>query len=451
MGDILVVDDENDIRTLISDILLDEGYSTRLAGNSSDAMQELRAETPALVILDIWLKDSKMDGIDILKKIKKEMPEVPVVIISGHGNIEIAVAAIKQGAYDFVEKPFNLNQLLLVIGRAMETSKLRGENLRLKDDTPDVPKAQDIKLIGTASNFKTAAKAALQAFERPAHLVLTGAPGAGRAKLARYVHGHSTLSDAPFEQVNCATHDKKQLFETLFGGQNPSGGATAGLIAACGRGVILLQNIDQLDDMTLKRIAQECTRKPVQKGDMRIICTATKEDGPFLYDLRQWAFVALPPLCERKADIPALAQAFIKELCKIYGYVPRTLSNEAQKHLAAMPWPANLHQLRHTLEKQLMFPAQDAEIGPEAFSVSDQIPTGDTGLSAPSDVLKLPLKEAREAFEREYLTTQLSRFGGNISHTATFIGMERSALHRKLKLLQVDAALAGGHSKKKPE
>ena len=407
MSDILIVDDERDIRELIGDILRDEGFTARLAGNSDECMTEINNEPPSLIILDIWLKDSRMDGIDILKAVKRDNPDIPVVIISGHGNIEIAVAAIKQGAYDFIEKPFNIDQLMVVITRAMETSRLRRENtaLRRQDHAPS-------EIIGNSASFK-ALKAQLDKVTTSnGRVMLTGPAGSGKEVAARYIHAHSNRSSGPFVCVNSASVEPDRMEEVLFGRETPERGVESGL----------LEEAHQVISSSNKDLEME-----VENGQFR----------QELYHRLNVVPIAVPALEERREDIPELARYFLTQLNADQGLPLRELSSEADAMLQTMAWPGNVRQLKNVIERVLIL---GSDKGPIAASELPQVEDskeeeGRVVLSA--GLATLPLREARELFEREYLLTQINRFGGNISRTASFVGMERSALHRKLKSLNV--------------
>ncbi len=460
MGDILIVDDERDIRELISDILIDEGFTTRLAGSSDECLAELRAEPPALMILDIWLKDSDMDGIDILKLARTEYPDVPVVIISGHGNIEIAVAAIKQGAYDFIEKPFNIDQLLVVIGRAMETSRLRRENseLRQRDSAP-------AELIGSGTAFR-ALKSRLDKVTRSnSRVMLTGPAGSGKEIAARYIHAHSPRADGPFVCVSSASVAPERMEEVLFGRESAERGIEPGLLEEANGGVLYFDEVADMPSGTQSKILrvlvdQSFTRVGGSeriKVDIRVISSTTKnlEAEVAAGNFRQELFhrlavvpISVPALTERLEDIPELARHFIAELNRSQGLPRRELSDEAVAILQTMPWPGNVRQLKNVIERVLILgegegPIRGDEIPESSRSASGRPAAGESGLVTGA-LAMMPLREAREAFEREYLLTQINRFAGNISKTAQFVGMERSALHRKLKSLGVVTASKAG-------
>ena len=449
MSDILIVDDERDIRELVSDILEDEGYATRLAGNSDDAMKAVAEEPPALLILDIWLKDSKMDGIDILKAVKRDYSDVPVVIISGHGNIEIAVAAIKQGAYDFIEKPFNIDQLLVVIRRAMETSRLRRENTQLKRK-----ETVNAEMIGNSASFRTMQGQLDKVTKSNGRVMLSGPSGVGKEIAARYIHTHSGRKDAPFVVVGCASIEPDRMEEVLFGRESPERGIEPGLLEEAHGGVIYF---DEVADMPLgtqgKILRVLVDQQFLRVGgtdkvrvDLRVISSTSRDlaseidAGRFrqeLYHRLNVVPIAVPSLEERREDIPLLAEHFIGEFNRAQGLPLRPLSDEAVALMQTMTWPGNVRQLRNMIERLLILGEGTGEIEARELPSEEDRAEEDGRVILSGVLATLPLREAREAFEREYLLTQINRFGGNISRTAQFVGMERSALHRKLKSLGV--------------
>jgi len=449
MSDILIVDDERDIRELISDILQDEGFSTRLAGNSDDAMSAINAEPPSLLILDIWLKDSRMDGIDILKTVKRDNPDVPVVIISGHGNIEIAVAAIKQGAYDFIEKPFNIDQLMVVIRRAMETSRLRRENVALK--RKDTTTAE---MIGASASFRTLQGQLDKVTKSNGRVMLSGPAGAGKEIAARYIHSHSARATAPFVTVNCASIEPERMEEVLFGRESADRGVEPGLLEQAHGGVIYFDEIADLPMGTQSKILRVLVDQQFQRVgggdkvrvDLRVISSTNRDlEAEIAADrFRQELYhrlnvvpISVPSLEDRRDDIPLLATHFIEMFHRTQGLPQRVLSDEAIALLQTMIWPGNVRQLRNVVERVLILGDGTGAIEARELPSEDE-KSGEEGRVVLSGALaSLPLREAREAFEREYLLTQINRFGGNISRTAQFVGMERSALHRKLKSLSV--------------
>jgi two-component system nitrogen regulation response regulator NtrX len=449
MSDILIVDDERDIRELVSDILEDEGYSTRLAGNSDEAMAAVNTEPPALLILDIWLKDSQMDGIDILKKVKRDNPDVPVVIISGHGNIEIAVAAIKQGAYDFIEKPFNIEQLLVVIRRGMEASRLRRENSSLK--RREVTSAE---MIGQSAAFRALVGQLDKVTRSNGRVMLTGPAGSGKEIAARYIHARSNRAHATFVSVNCATIGPDRMEEVLFGRESPERGVEPGLLEEAHGGVIFFDEVADMPLGTQSKILRVLVDQQFQRVggndkvrvDLRVISSSNRDleaeiaAGRFrqeLYHRLNVVPIPVPSLEERREDIPVLADHFIRQCHANQGLPLRTLSDEAVALMQTMIWPGNVRQLKNLVERILILGDGNGPIEARELPVNEP-GTGEEGRVVLSGALAtLPLREAREAFEREYLLTQINRFGGNISRTASFVGMERSALHRKLKSLGV--------------
>ena len=455
MSSILIVDDERDIRELIADILKDEGYQVRLAGNSDDCMAEINAEPPALMILDIWLKDSRMDGIDILKTVKRDNPDVPVVIISGHGNIEIAVAAIKQGAYDFIEKPFNIDQLMVVVARAMETSRLRRENseLRRKDVTQS-------DMIGGSPAFKALKSQLEKVTKSNGRVMLTGPAGSGKELAARFIHGNSNRASSPFVSVSSATVEPERMEEVLFGRETPERGVEKGLLEQAHGGVVYFDEVADMPLGTQSKILRVLVEQQFTRAggtdkvrvDLRVISSTTRDlraeiaAGRFrqeLYDRLNVVPIAVPSLEERREDIPELTRHFIDMFHRTQGLPLRSLSPDAEAMLQTMSWPGNVRQLRNVIERVLILGDGTGPI--EARELPGQeVQGGETGrLVLGGAMATLPLREAREVFEREYLLTQINRFGGNISRTANFVGMERSALHRKLKSLGVVTSAKG--------
>ncbi|RVV99845.1 sigma-54-dependent Fis family transcriptional regulator [Mesobaculum littorinae] len=449
MSDILIVDDERDIRELISDILKDEGFSTRVASNSDECMAAINAEPPALMILDIWLKDSRMDGIDILKAAKRDNPEIPVVIISGHGNIEIAVAAIKQGAYDFIEKPFNIDQLMVVIQRAMETARLRRENVALKRRD-----ANPAEMIGTSPSFRTLKSQLDKVTKSNGRVMLSGPPGAGKEVAARYIHANSPRADGPFITVSSAIVEPDRMEEVLFGRESPERGIEPGLLEQAHNGVLFFDEVADMPLGTQSKILRVLVDSQFQRVggtdkvrvDIRVISSTNRdlaseiELGRFRQELFHRLSVVpipVPSLEDRREDIPELADHFIDQFNKTQGLPARPLGEDAVAQLQTMIWPGNVRQLKNVIERVLILGPDKGEIGPNEIPGNDTQPDEEGRVVLSGSLATLPLREARELFEREYLLTQINRFGGNISRTATFVGMERSALHRKLKSLNV--------------
>ncbi len=446
-GDILIVDDEADIREIIQGILEDEGYVIRQAANSQQAYKQVAERRPDLIILDIWLQNSEHDGLQILDNVKKDHPHLPIVMISGHGNIETAVSAIKQGAYDFIEKPFKSDRLLLLMARALEAASLKMENATLKQ------KAQGPSdLVGSAP-----AMAALrQVIERVAgsnsRILITGEAGTGKDIAARMIHKLSRRAQGPFVSLNCAIMHPEHLESELFGVEGEP--EKVGVLERADGGTLFL---DEVADMPLEtqgkivRVLQEQRfqrvggQKPVEV-DVRIIASSNRDlqkhmtDGNFRQDLYYRLNVVpvdMPPLRERAQDIPDLVDYFVQQYSAQAGIPPRAFSDSTLAIMQAYTWPGNVRQLRNVIEWVMIMAGGEGAVRPDQLP-PELVDTGAVAKGEPGEnMMTLPLRDARELFEKEYLESQIRRFGGNISKTAQFVGMERSALHRKLKQLGI--------------
>jgi len=451
-SEILIVDDEEDIRDLISGILADEGYATRVAGDSETALAAVRARRPQLVVLDIWLQGSKLDGIEVLDVLTREHPDLPVVMISGHGTIETAVASIKKGAYDFIEKPFKSDRLLHVAERALESARLKREVRELKLKTGD-----EGEMVGNSSAVTQLRLLVEKIAPTNSRVLIAGPAGSGKEVAARLIHARSRRAGNAFVAVNCATMEPERIEAELFGMEGGEGPRKTGLFELAHNGTLYL---DEVSDMPLETqgkilrvlIDQTFTRVGGQtrvQVDARVVCSSTRdlrvetETGRFredLYHRLNVVPVRVPSLAERRDDIPLLVGHFMKRLSAAAGLPMREIGDDAMAMLQTHNWPGNVRQLRNIVERLLILASDDAT---EALT-ADLLPTdlsGTPGGRRASDlVISLPLREAREIFERDYLVAQINRFGGNISRTAAFIGMERSALHRKLKSLGVGSS-----------
>jgi two-component system nitrogen regulation response regulator NtrX len=455
--DILIVDDEADIRMLIGGILKDEGYEPREAANSTQALAAIRGRQPSLVILDIWLQGSEIDGIEILQMMQRELPALPVVMISGHGNIETAVTAIKIGAYDFIEKPFKSDRLLLVVERAIEAAELKRENRELR-----LRAGGAVELIGASHAAAQLRHQIERVSPTGSRVLITGPAGVGKEVVARLLHGGSQRSSGPLVALNCATMRPDRLEVELFGTEagvdGPDLPRKIGTFEQAHGGTLFL---DEVGDMPLEtqgkivRVLQEQTFQRVGGGsrvevDVRVIASSNRDlgaeiaAGRFREDLFYRLSVVpirVPPLRDRREDIPLLARHFMTRCAAAAGLAPRDFGEDAMAAMQAYEWPGNVRQLRNTVERLLiMAPGEPREpiradmLPPEIGAIAPAVVKWDKG----SEIMSLPLRDARDVFEREYLIAQVTRFGGNISRTAAFVGMERSALHRKLKSLGVN-------------
>jgi two-component system nitrogen regulation response regulator NtrX len=458
--DIQIVDDEADIRSLIAGILEDEGYSTREAGNSDAALEAVAARRPSLVIQDIWLQGSKLDGLGILDEMKRQHPDLPIVMISGHGTIETAVEAIHKGAYDFIEKPFKTDRLLIIIERAIEAARLRRENRELRLRAGGAVSAGE--MVGGSAYVHQIRQVIEKVAPTNSRILVTGPAGSGKEVVARLIHTNSRRSEAPFVVVNCAAMHPDRMEIELFGsevGHDGSDGARkVGTFEQAHGGTLLL---DEVADMPIEtqgkivRVLQDQTFERVGGGkrvevDVRVIASTNRDlqsemaAGRFREDLYYRLNVVpirVPALRERKEDIPHLARHFMELAAQSAGVQPRAIGEDALAAFQAYDWPGNVRQLRNVIDWLLIMAGGDATEAVRADMLPNEI-----GAITPvvlrweksSEIMTLPLREARELFEREYLLAQVNRFAGNISRTAAFVGMERSALHRKLKLLGVN-------------
>ncbi|GMM94380.1 sigma-54-dependent transcriptional regulator [Qipengyuania sp. MTN3-11] len=454
--DILIVDDERDIRELVSGVLSDEGYECRTAGGSVEALELVDAKRPSLVLLDVWLHGSPMDGLEILDAIKAREPNLPVIIFSGHGNIDTAVSAVGRGAMDFIEKPFEAERLLHLVERATETERLRRENSRLKSDV-----SAGEEFTGNSAAI-TAVRATLKRVANTGSRVLISGPaGAGKEVAARLLHAWSPRADKPFVIVNSARITAERFEHELFGEEAEGKLVRAGLLEMADGGTLYLDEVADMPLSTQARILRVLTEQSfVRVGgtrqvgvDVRVVSSTARdlqaqmEEQQFREDLfyrLNVVPVTIPSLAERRDDIPALAEHFFTRYAAEQGLPAPTIGEEAMAALQAYDWPGNVRQLRNVVERTIILTPREELETIEVDMLSGEVTGGKLGGgSAMTTLMGAPLREARENFEREYLSVQIRRFSGNISKTASFIGMERSALHRKLKLLGMVERKAG--------
>jgi two-component system nitrogen regulation response regulator NtrX len=447
-SDVLVVDDEADIRDLVGGILEDEGYSVRTAANSAEAMLAIEARKPSAVVLDIWMQGGGLDGLEILDKLKVLDPDLPVIMISGHGNIETAVSAIKRGAYDFLEKPFKSDRLILLIERAMEAARLKRENrrLRVQSLTPD-------GFIGRSAAAQQLRAIISKVAPANSRVLITGPAGAGKEMVARLIHESSHRTRSEFVAVSAAGMAPERLDAELFGEEGEGGRARKiGVFERAHGGTLYLDEVGDMPRETQSRILRVLVEQRFRRVggdidvqvDVRVVSSSSRDlqeeiqSGRFREDLFHRLNVVplrVPSLSERRDDIPELVDYFIERISIATGLGRRVLAEDALASLQLADWPGNIRQLRNQIERLLILTSGDVnEVITADMLPQENLTSGVTDIGA-ERAIALPLREARELFERDYLNAQILRFGGNISRTAAFIGMERSALHRKLKTL----------------
>ncbi|MCK0099545.1 sigma-54 dependent transcriptional regulator [Qipengyuania sp. S6317L1] len=447
--DILIVDDERDIRELVAGVLGDEGYECRTAADSTGALAAVDERRPSLVLLDVWLHGSEMDGLETLDAIKAREPDLPVIIFSGHGNIDTAVSAVGRGAMDFIEKPFEAERLLLLVERATETERLRRENTQLREMNLGEP-----EFTGNSSAINTVRATLKRVANTGSRVMISGPAGAGKEVAARMLHSWSNRADGAFVLVNSARITPERFEQELFGEEVDGKQVKPGLFELADGGTLYLDEVADMPLSTQARILRVLTEQSfVRVGgsrqigvDVRVVSSTSRdlavemEEKRFREDLfyrLNVVPVAIPSLAERRDDIPSLTNQFFARYSSEQGIAPPEISQEAMAALQAYDWPGNVRQLRNVVERTIIMTPRDrlGVVEPDMLPgeiTGGRLASSGEGLTA---MMGVPLREARETFEREYLTIQIRRFSGNISKTATFIGMERSALHRKLKLL----------------
>lgn len=452
-SDILVVDDEEDIREIVSGILDDEGHETRTAFDSDSALAAIAERVPRLIFLDIWLQGSRLDGLALLDDIKARYPDLPVIMISGHGNIETAVSAIRRGAYDFIEKPFKVEQLIMVCERAIETSTLKKQVKDLKRRTGD-----SLELVGPSIAITQLKQSIEKIAQTNARIMIKGPSGAGKELAARLIHKHSTRASGPFVVINSATITPERMEIELFGTENSKGNERKiGALEEAHGGILYLDEIGDMPLETQNKIVRVLVDQQFErvggtkrvKVDVRVLSSTAQvletliAERKFREDLYHRLCVVpinVPALKDRSEDIPFLVDQLMKQVSEQMGVKRRKITDDALAILQSHSWPGNIRQLKNIVER-LVISSQDEDpnepIGADALpdDISEVTPQMRDG--GQQHIMTLPIREAREAFERDYLLAQINRFGGNISKTAAFVGMERSALHRKLKSLGV--------------
>ena len=450
--DILVVDDETDIRELVAGVLEDEGYGTRGAADSDSALEAIATRRPSLVLLDVWLQGSRLDGLDLLDEIKRRDPSIPVLVISGHGNLDTAVAAIRRGASDFIEKPFEAERLLFMVERATETERLRREVAALRASA-----GREDDLTGSSTAINSVRATLKRVAGTGSRVLITGGAGVGKEVAARLLHGWSQRASGPFIIVNAARMTPERVEEELFGVERENDLVHPGLLEQAHGGTLFLDEIADMPIATQARILrvltdQSFTRVGGQrmvKVDVRVVSATARDltveiaEGRFREDLYyrlNVVPVVIPPLCDRREDIPPLVDHFVAHYASERRVPTPEVASDAMVALQSYEWPGNVRQLRNVVERTIIM-APGNRIGRIDLDLlpADVLgaPEGGDGGFGGNVVMGAPLREARETFEREYLRVQIRRFSGNISRTASFIGMERSALHRKLKILGI--------------
>lgn len=449
--DILVVDDEVDIRELVAGVLEDEGYQSRAAADSDAALEAIAARRPSLVLLDVWLQGSRLDGLELLDEIKRRDPSIPVLVISGHGSLDTAVAAIRKGAVDFIEKPFEAERLLLLVARATETERLKREVASLRASA-----GREDDLTGSSTAINAVRATLKRVAGTGSRVLIMGPAGVGKEVAARLLHGWSQRAQAPFVIVSAARMTPDRVDEELFGVEEGGDLVRPGLLEQAHGGTLFLDEVADMPIATQARILRVLTDQSftrvggarVVKVDVRVVSATARDltreiaEGRFREDLYyrlNVVPVTIPPLTDRREDIPALVQHFLAHYAAERRVPTPEIASDAMVALQSYDWPGNVRQLRNVVERTVILAPGD-RIGRidldllPAEVLGEQAEMAGSGAGA---IMGAPLREARETFEREYLRVQIRRFSGNISRTASFIGMERSALHRKLKLLGI--------------
>ena len=454
--DILIVDDEKDIRDLVSGVLDDEGYGTRTAATAEEALSALDERLPSLILLDVWLRGSSMDGIELLKAIKGKDPQIPVIVFSGHGNIDTAVAAIAHGAVDFIEKTFEAERLLHLVSKATETERLRAENASLRARV-----GHSEELNGSSAAINNVRATLKKVAATGSRMLITGPAGVGKEVAARLLHSWSPRAGSAFVSVSAARLSPERFDEELFGIEQDGQLVQAGMLERAHGGTLFLDEVADMPWTTQGKILRVLTDQSFVRvgGDRQIrvdvrFVSATARDlaaeiiaGRFREDLfyrLNVVPVEIPPLTGRREDIPDLANHYAARFAAEHRISPPLISDDAIAALQACEWPGNVRQLRNIIERTIILAPSNRIHTIEADMLPSEVMNNYEGADhSVTSLMGAPLREARESFEREYLRVQMKRFSGNISKTAKFVGMERSALHRKLKLLGISVRKAG--------
>jgi len=454
--DILIIDDEDDIRDLIAGILEDEGFQTRQAHDADSALNEIARRRPSLVFLDIWMQGSRLDGLQLLDEFQSQHPDMPVVMISGHGNVETAVSAIRRGAYDYIEKPFKVDRLLLITQRAMEAARLKNEVADLRERSNKV-----VQMVGSSPAIQAVKSLIEKSAPTNSRIFISGSSGTGKGLSARMIHDKSGRAQAPFVEINCSLYSPEEVSVVLFGRETREKTGIlrteVGALERAHGGTIYLSEVASLPAPAQQALLRTLVESRFNRVggtvavpiDVRIISSSSQnvaaliEQGQFRSDLFHRLSIVplqLSSLKERREDIPPLVDVFIEQVCRLHNLRTLSIGPDAVAVLQAQDWPGNARQLRNSIERLLILVKDQAP--PDGVvtaallppDIGEVLPTvGDSDSSA--HLMSLPLRDAREVFERQYLMAQIERFGGNISKTAEFVGMERSALHRKIKSL----------------
>ena len=444
--EILIIDDNSEIRTILQEIISDSGYKTRLAANYNQALSEIDKKLPDVAIIDVKLDKSDNDGIELLNHIKNKNKDIPVIIISGHANIEMAVKSLKSGAFEFIQKPFDKNRLVNFVKRATENIKLKNENKNLRSKL-----FHSFDLVGRSQNISSIKDQINKLALSDSRIFITGPTGSGKELIARKIHTKSSRSENPFIILNGALLDAKKYEQELFGEELNDGSISYGALEKASGGFLLIDEVTEIPLETQSKILRIVIDQKFKringnhdiKVDVRIVCSTSKDikkeilHGNFREDLfhRLNVFnINIDPLSKRIEDIPLLIDYFVKEICKNYNRKEFKITNS--NYLLSYNWPGNVRELRNLIERiAILETGNDSEKILEI--IKESLSKSSEEIFSITENLSVPLREARENFEKEYLTTQIKKFGGNISKTAKFVGMERSALHRKLKLLGV--------------